>query len=325
MPSFSFTVPADFSKKERLDKYISSVSGDMNRSKLKSGLSSLMLNGKSAKLSSKVSAGDLIVVEWEDAVPSDILPENIPLDVVYEDENVTVVNKKCGMVTHPASGNWGGTLVNALLFRWGREKIPNSDEVTVENLAKFRPGIVHRLDKDTSGVIITARNRKSEEWLHNQFLDHRLLQKEYIAICVGRPREMSGRIETQIVRDPHDRKAFKAVTDTDAGKFACTIYQCVGIYEYGKETYSLFRLRIKTGRTHQIRVHLKHIGCPILGDSVYCKKSEGMFKNAQLMLHAYVLRIRLPDAKVLSEFKASVPVRFRKVMKVLHSKFRKVK
>ncbi len=318
MPSFSVEVPPDFSGIVRLDKYMASVEGGMNRSRLKSGVDSIEVNGRRAKLSTKVSAGDVISFDWEDSVPDDIEPEDIPLDVVYEDEDVTVVNKRQGMVTHPACGNWTGTLVNALLFRWGRGKIGTAGEPSA-----LRPGIVHRLDKDTSGLIITARNRGSEEWLHAQFLDHRLLQKEYIVICVGRPKEIAGRIETNIERDPRDRKKFRAVGRDGGGKFACSIYQCVGIYERGGETYSLFRVRIKTGRTHQIRVHMRHIGCPVLGDPLYGKPG-GFFKGATLMLHSYVLKIRLPGRKEWSVFKAPVPPRFRKVMKALHLKFRRV-
>lgn len=319
MPSFSVEVPAGFSGSVRLDKFMASVAGGMNRSRLKSGVASIEVNGRKAKLSTKVSAGDVISFDWEDSVPDDIEPEDIPLDIVYEDENVTVVNKRQGMVTHPACGNWTGTLVNALLFRWGRGKIGTDGEA-----AALRPGIVHRLDKDTSGLIITARNRESEEWLHAQFLDHRLLQKEYIVICVGRPKEMAGRIETNIVRDTRDRKKFKAADVGGQGKFACSIYQCVGVYERGGETYSLFRVRIKTGRTHQIRVHMKHIGCPVLGDPVYGKPG-GFFRGATLMLHSYVLKIRLPGQREWSVFKAPVPPRFRKVMKALHLKFRRVR
>lgn len=320
MPSFSLTVPADTSEKMRLDKFIAQAPGGMNRSKLKSGLTRLCVNGHAAKLSSKVGAGDVIELEWEDSIPENIAPEDIPLDILYEDENVTVVNKKQGMVTHPASGNWSGTLVNALLYHWGKSAVALDADGMVK--AEHRPGIVHRLDKDTSGVIITARTRDTEEWLHEQFLHHASLAKIYIAIVTGRPKAMSGTIETQIVRDSHDRKKFKAVGlgKTSAGKYACTQYQCIA--SYGQ--YSLMVLRLKTGRTHQIRVHLKHIGCPILGDSVYGKKlSSTPFDKETLMLHARVLKIRLPGKKERSVFKAPVPVRFKRVLKKLHALYPK--
>ncbi len=321
MPFINIEVPSTFQGSVRLDKYIASIPGGMNRSKLKAGVTDIFLNGKGAKISAKVKAGDKIDIQWEDNVPTDIVPENIPLDIIYEDENVTVLNKRQGMVTHPACGNWSGTLVNALLYHWGRDSLPQmKDGTPAELLAQRRPGIVHRLDKDTSGIIITAKNRDAEEWLHAQFCDHKRLTKEYIAICTGRPPLAGGKIETQIIRDPKDRKRFKAVTGTTEGKYACTIYECIAMYG----NYSLMRLRIKTGRTHQIRVHMKFIGCPILGDPIYgLKSSSTIFNGATLMLHAYLLKIRLPGEKDYSVFKSKVPLRFKKVLKTLHSKFNK--
>ncbi|MCR5725714.1 MAG: RluA family pseudouridine synthase [Treponema sp.] len=318
MPSFKLTVSETVSGKTRLDKYIASVPDGMNRSKLKSGIKQILVNGKAAKLSSKVGAGDALELIWEDSVPEDISPEAIPLDILYEDENVTVVNKKQGMVTHPANGNWSGTLVNALLYHWGKASL-SIDSQTLQD-ARHRPGIVHRLDKDTSGVIITARNRDAEEWLSRQFLTRSHLAKIYIAIVTGRPKCSSGVIETQIVRDSGDRKRFKAVTGTTAGKYACTRYQCIA--QYGD--YSLMVLRLKTGRTHQIRVHMKYLGCPILGDPIYGRKTAGtVFAEATLMLHAFILKIRLPGEAVHHTFKAPVPARFRKVMRTLHKMYKK--
>lgn len=319
MPFFSKTVPDDFLTSIRLDKFIASASDGMNRSKLKSGVTKIYLNGKNVKLSAKVKAGDKIDIEWEESIPEDITPENIPLDIIYEDEDVTVINKKQGMVTHPACGNWTGTLVNALLYHWGRSSIKEKHDVPAgEILANRRPGIVHRLDKDTSGIIITAKNRNSEEWLHNQFLDHKKVTKEYIAICCGHPKKSGGKIETHIIRDPKNRKRFKATDDFSQGKYACTIYKCIATYG----PFSLMRCRIKTGRTHQIRVHMKYLGCPIMGDPIYgnsLKKSE--FESASLMLHAYLLKIRLPGKKEFITFKSKVPIRFKKVLRTLHENY----
>lgn len=289
MPFFSEKVPADFEGSIRLDKFIASLPNGMNRSKLKSGVTEILINGKKVKLSAKVQASDQIDIQWEDNIPDDIEPENLPLDIIYEDENVTVVNKKQGMVTHPACGNWNGTLVNALLYHWGRKAVSQLKEGSAsEILERRRPGIVHRLDKETSGIIITAKNRDSEEFLQKQFKE-KLLQKEYILICTGRPPKRTGDIRTQIIRDPKNRHRFKAVDDTQQGKFARTIYHCIACYG----NYSLMRVRIKTGRTHQIRVHMKYLGCPILGDSIYNKPDKN-FPNATLMLHSVQLKIRLP-------------------------------
>ncbi len=328
MPFFTANVPKDFNLSLRLDKYIASLPAEnfdgtnMNRSKLKSGLSEILVNGKRAKVATKIKAGDEIFIQWEENIPENIEPENIELKIIYEDENVCVVDKKQGMVTHPAAGNWNGTLVNALLYHWGREAIHQdaNETVSAEILAKRRPGIIHRLDKDTSGVIITAKNRKSEEFLHEEFLHHSRITKEYIAICCGRPKILEGKLETQIIRDPKDRKRFKAVVGTEEGKKAVTIYKCFATYG----PFSLMRIRIKTGRTHQIRVHMKFLGCPIMGDPIYGNFLKGSpFQSASLMLHAYLLKIRIPGKKEKMIFKACVPLRFKKVLRTLHQKYGK--
>ncbi|MFA6938344.1 MAG: RluA family pseudouridine synthase [Treponema sp.] len=319
MPFFSTKVPQSYLKTIRVDSYIASLPNGMNRSKLKSGVSEILINGKKQKISCKVKAGDQIDIEWEDNIPDDIEPENIPLDIIYEDENVCVINKKQGMVTHPASGNWTGTLVNALLYHWGREKISQiKDGADSEILERRRPGIVHRLDKDTSGIIITAKKRDSEEYLQKQFRNHRSLVKEYIAICFGRPQHQHGVIKTQIIRDPKNRKRYRAVTDTSDGKYAETKYRCIACYG----EYSLMRLRIETGRTHQIRVHMKYLNCPIVGDSIY-SKPDRIFPNATLMLHSRLLKIKLPNQKTCTTFKTKTPKRFIDILKVLHKDFQK--
>lgn len=338
MPYFSAIVEKTVTS-IRLDKYIASLPNGLNRSKLKSGLHAILVNNEKAKLSSKVHAGDKIDIEWEDNVPQDIIPQDISLNIIYEDQNVTVVNKEQGMVTHPACGNWEGTLVNALLYHWGRNAVKISDEGTVQEiLKKRRPGIVHRLDKDTSGIIIAAKNRESEEWLQTQFQKRRVV-KEYVAICCGFPPKKNGVIETFIARDPSNRKRFKAIpldsyfntsscgnisqdkttTNTNAtpsAKYAKTLYHLVSTYG----NYSLIRVRLKTGRTHQIRVHLKQLGCPILGDPLYGKK-DMLFPHATLMLHSRLLAIRLPNQQKLTCFKARIPNRFKEIIKILKQKY----
>lgn len=319
MAYFSNTVPPTYNKSERLDKYISNLSNGMNRSKLKSGVVEILVNGKSQKISYKVKPGDKIDIQWEENIPDNIEPQNIPLDIVYEDENVCVVNKPQGMVTHPACGNWDGTLVNALLYHWGRDAIKElKSESASEILSNRRPGIVHRLDKDTSGIIITAKNRDTEEYLGSLFRNHRKIKKEYIAICMGRPQHHHGVIKTQIVRDPRDRKKFRAVVGTDEGKYAETHYKCIACYG----EYSLMRLRIVTGRTHQIRVHMKYLNCPVLGDSIYAKPDR-KFPSATLMLNAHRLSLKLPGSSEYSDFKNKTPVRFLEIMKILQRDFSK--
>lgn len=318
MPFFNHIVPASVQKAERLDKYIASLKDGMNRSKLKSSATEILVNSKPAKLSSKVKAGDKIDIQWDENIPTDIIPENIPLNIIYEDENVTVVNKEQGMVTHPAAGNWDGTLVNALLYHWKRESIAEiKDDDIGKVLANRRPGIVHRLDKDTSGIIITAKNVMAEEWLSKQFLCKKL-HKEYILITKGRPPASCGDIQTQITRDPKDRKKFRAVVNSTEGKFARTLYRVIAYYG----NYSLIRVRLKTGRTHQIRVHMKYLGCPILGDPIY-GKTDSLFSDATLMLHSRQMDIKLPGTDEFTRFKASVPERFKKTIDSLKKHFDK--
>ncbi len=319
MAFFSVLVPPTYKTPDRLDKYICDHTPNMNRSKLKSGLVTILVNGKPQKISYKVRPSDRIDVQWEENVPDNIDPEDIPLDIVYEDDNVCVVNKKQGMVTHPASGNWSGTLVNALLFHWNRQSIPELKTGSAsEILSNRRPGIVHRLDKDTSGLIITAKNRDTEEFLGKQFRNHNKIYKEYICICMGRPQHSHGIIETQIIRDPKDRKRFKAVVGTDEGKFARSYYRCISCYG----EYSLMRVRINTGRTHQIRVHMKYLNCPILGDQIY-SRPDRKFPGATLMLHSRKMRIYIPGIRNKMEFVSPTPRRFVEVMKILKKDYPK--
>ena len=318
MPVFTVKVPAQYDKGERLDKYIASLPNGMNRSKLKSGVTEILVNGKKSKLSQKVNANDLIDISWEDNIPENIEPENIPLDIIYEDENVTVVNKAQGMVTHPACGNWNGTLVNALLYHWGREAVKQVKEGSEQKIMEFRrPGIVHRLDKETSGIIITAKNRDVEEYLSQQFRQ-KTLRKEYILIVKGRPPAVAGDIRTQIIRDPKDRKRFKAVENTSDGKYARTLYHCISSYG----NYTLVRVRLKTGRTHQIRVHMKYLGCPIVGDPVY-NKVDPIFPDATLMLHSKLLQITLPGEDKPRTFITPTPKRFLELEKKLKQMYNK--
>lgn len=318
MNRISFTADADTLRDNpvRLDVYASSVEG-ISRSRLKNGVASITVNGKAVKLSYKLTGGEEVEIEWDDPVPETIIPEDIPLDVVFENADVLVVNKKQGMVVHPAAGNWTGTLVNALLYRWGMSAVAADEQKTSAGTVSdaARPGIVHRLDKDTSGLIICGKTRDAVETLQKQF-QSRHVYKEYIAIVKGKPPSKSGEIKTQILRDPSDRKRFVAKTGTTQGKFAWTKYQCVATYG----PYSLMRLCLKTGRTHQIRVHMKYINCPILGDPIYSRK-DGLFDSATLMLHSRKMTIRLPGADEFSVFEAPVPRRFRKVMRVLHRKW----
>lgn len=298
---------------QRLDTYVSKNLEKFSRSRLKNGVEKILLNDKIAKLSAKVNNGDKIFIQWQDPIPEALIPENIPIEILYEDENVTVVNKKQGMVTHPACGNWSGTLVHALLYHWGM-----TESKLDEKAGNHRRGIVHRLDKDTSGIIICAKNFNSEEWLQNQFKDRRV-KKEYIAIVKGIPKEKSGSVKINMIRDSKNRKKFTTTDDSSKGKFSHTVYRCIATYG----NYSLMKLKLKTGRTHQIRVHMKYLGCPILGDPIYGTK-DSLFDSATLMLHSKTLGIRLPQNSEFTTFDSSVPIRFKKVMHKLHKMYQKI-
>jgi 23S rRNA pseudouridine1911/1915/1917 synthase len=291
----------------RLDRYCALADGSVSRSRLKNGALSVAVNGQAAKMSRTVREGDVIEIEWEDPPQELPTPEDIPLDIVYEDSQVTVVNKKQGMVTHPGAGNWSGTLVHALLWHWK----------SLAGAGNLRPGIVHRLDKDTSGIIITARTPEAEAWLQGEFSGRRTI-KVYLAILHGVPKSREGEIKTQILRDPKNRKRFTWSDDPAKGRFAHTDYRVLAAYGQ----YAIVRFRLHTGRTHQIRVHSKFLGCPILGDPIYGKK-DPLFPGATLMLHARRLRIRLPGSEALSTFVAPVPLRFRKVLAALKKRFPK--
>jgi 23S rRNA pseudouridine1911/1915/1917 synthase len=298
----------------RADLFLSSARKLMTRSQLKSRSALIRVNGKPVKPSRELREGDDVNVSWEEEDAPGLEAEDIPLSVLFEDDDVLVVDKAQGMVTHPANGNWRGTLVNAFLWRL---KARTGDgllrgEATADPASVLRPGIVHRLDKDTSGVIILAKTREAHAFLAAQFAA-RTLRKRYIAIVKGKPPANEGLIDTMLGRDRTDRKRFAVVEGR--GKRALTRYRLVRSYGSG---YSLLSLEPKTGRTHQLRVHLRHIGCPILGDPVYGRK-DPKFPAATLMLHAFRLRILLPGGEVRT-FTARLPPRFRAILYVLDEK-----
>lgn len=307
MPSLSIVVPDGLERGLRLDRFVAERLAVLTRSQIKTRGLVPRVNGKIVKLSRILVSGDRLDIEWKDPEPSELEPQDIPLSVLYEDERAIVVDKAQGMVVHPGAGNRSGTLANALLFR-RRERRLSGDAGSRPEIG-FRPGIVHRLDKDTSGVIIAAYDDEALAFLSGQF-KARTTKKTYIAVVSGSPPADRGTLSTLIARDPKDRKRF-AVSEK-AGKQAITLYRVVARYS----GYALVALRPKTGRTHQLRVHLRHLGCPILGDPIYGRK-DSLFPKATLMLHAFRLRITLPGAAAPSTFTADVPERLRKVVRVL--------
>ncbi len=314
----------------RIDVYCTEKLKHLSRSQLKTGLKSLYVNSQKAKLSRNVQNGDLIELVWDNPIPEYAHPQKIPLNIIYEDENIIVINKERGMVTHPAGGNWDGTLVNALNyyrlydseirdeFAESLNKLLREEVKTVENLPfdPYRMGIVHRLDKETTGLIITARNLKTEKLLKS-FFKKRAVKKYYLAVLDGIPPKNKGKIKTSVFRSSSDRKKFSVSADLSKGKIALSAYKV--LKSNGKMSLVLFR--IFTGRTHQIRLHAKFMGCPVAGDKIYGKKKTGFDKKTglvkkagmPLMLHAYKLII--PDGlNSKKEFKAPIPNDFKQIL-----------
>lgn len=292
-------ITVEFDGKIRIDRYISD-SGIITRNQIKERNLEILLDGKIVKHSAKAKNGATYSISFDKEVQVNIEPEEIPLKIIYEDKDAIVINKDQGVVVHPSLGNYHGTLVQGLMY-YIKNLISEFDGDTT------RPGIVHRLDKDTSGVIICAKNTSALEYLSEQFRE-RSNSKEYLAIVKGRPEKKRGTIKSYLKRDPRDRKRFASFEDDTTGKYAETDYVVLA----SNDTYSLVKLNIKTGRTHQIRVHMKSIGHPILGDPIY-SRTDQKYRDASLMLHSFNLVIDLPGKQGAS-FYAQVPERFLKVM-----------
>lgn len=286
-------VPDDISS-DRVDAVLSLLVEGISRSSLKNRVDIIKINGQNCKLSRKAHAGDVIEYSLKKDISINIEAENIPLDIVYEDENVFVINKPAGMVVHPAAGNYSGTMAQAIMYKLQETE---SDFLNSDT----RPGIVHRLDKDTSGIIIAAKNTAALDFLSAQFRD-RKSSKTYLAVINGHLPAKNGVIKSLIGRDRHNRK--KMTWDTERGKSAVTNYKVLKHWQ----NKSFVALSPKTGRTHQLRVHMLKMKVPITGDPIYAGKTEGY----SLMLHAYKLRIVIPGEEKIREFRAPLPDRFKK-------------
>jgi len=283
---------------QRLDKLLLGRHPDFSRSRIEGLIKAgfVTVNGAVAeKAGMKVSDDDEIEVEIPPPVPAIPQPEDIPLDVIFEDDDILVLNKAPGMVVHPAPGHFTGTLVNALLFHC-------SDLAGIGGVA--RPGIVHRLDQYTSGTMVIAKSQKAMESLVKAFASHTSVEKTYLAVCRGRPRLDSGRIENLIGRHPVDRKRM-AILEKD-GKRAVTNWRVVKCVD----GLSVIECRIETGRTHQIRVHMASLGCPVIGDAVYGKPALDRRLSPpppRQMLHAWKLKLWHPLEGRQMEFVSPIP------------------
>ncbi len=290
-------IHVDCVKNERLDLYLTKQLPELSRSRIQSLLktSNILLNDGPAKPKASVKSGDIITVDIPDAVPDKAQPQDLPLSVLFEDEHLIVINKVSGMVVHPAAGNQDGTLVNALLHHCNG-KLAGIGGVE-------RPGIVHRLDKDTSGCIIVAKADITHQRLVEQFAE-RSTGKEYLAVVQGCPPKSKDTIFTNIGRHPVNRMKM-AVVNPGSGKEAITDYRV--LYHDEENESTLVHCILHTGRTHQIRVHMHHIGCPILGDVIYAKIPRQKPQPGRLMLHARSLCITHPITNERLEFRAPIP------------------
>ena len=288
---------------ERLDAFLARAGENLSRSAAQKLMESgcVTVNGKPGKKNDRLNVGDAVSVEIPEAQPVDIAPKEIPLDIVYEDEDVLVINKPKGLVVHPAAGHQDDSLVNGLLFAKGSELSGINGEL--------RPGIVHRIDKDTSGLLAVAKNDLAHTVLASQLKDHSMA-RTYEAIVCGSFREDSGTVAAPIGRHPTDRK--KMCVTARNSKNAVTHWEVVARYR----GYTHIRCRLETGRTHQIRVHMAHIGHPILGDAVYGHKKPELGQTSQC-LHAGALCFSHPrDGRPVMVF-AELPEYFKEVLEKL--------
>lgn len=288
-------------KAERLDKFLVSRFAEFSRARLQGLIADgfVSVNGVPAKKSGQaIEPGMEIEVRVPPPVPTGLVGEDIPLDIIFENDDLLIVNKPAGMVVHPAAGHDSGTLVHAVL---GYD--PEMEGIGGEE----RPGLVHRLDKETSGLIVLAKNERAHRWLQDQFR-LRTVEKTYIALVDGKPPTPTGRVEASIGRDPSHRKKM-AIVSAGKGREAVSEYKTL---ESFKE-HTLLEFHPHTGRTHQIRLHCQFLGCPIAGDSIYGKKHVTVEINRHF-LHAAKLKIILPNEKQPRVFEAELPEELKKVL-----------
>ena len=285
---------------DRIDKFLAEQCEELSRSFLQKLIRSggISVNEKPVKASFKVSEGDLITFEVPKAVEPEILPEDIPLDILYEDHDVILVNKPKGMVVHPAAGHYSGTLVNALLYHC-REDLSGINGV-------LRPGIVHRIDMDTTGVLIACKNDLSHNAIAAQLKEHSITRR-YQAIVHGTIRDDEGIVDAPIGRHPQERK--KMCINYQNGKTAVTHYRVLKRFR----NFTHIECRLETGRTHQIRVHMASIGHPLLGDAVY-GPARCPYKLQGQTLHAQVLGFIHPRTGEYMEFSAPLPEYFAELL-----------
>lgn len=289
---------------ERLDKFLVGQLPEFSRSRIQGLIANAFVdvNGQPAKKAGQtLENGFSVTVRVPAAVPANLVAEDIPLDVLFENDDLLVVNKPAGMVVHPAAGHSSGTLVNAVL---GYD--PEIEGIGGEE----RPGVVHRLDKETSGLIVLAKNERAHRWLQDQFR-LRKVEKTYLALVDGKPPTPTGRVETFIGRDPSHRKKMAIVSES-RGREAISEYKTVESFD----KHTLLEFHPHTGRTHQIRLHCEFLGCPIVGDEIYGRKKPTVDIQRHF-LHAYRLKIILPGEGEPKFFEAPLPEELERVLILL--------
>lgn len=290
---------------KRLDEALTLLRAESSRTKVKLLFSSsggVLVNGEKEKPHYRVEAGDVIQFGELPKKETTIKAEELPLDIVYEDDDILVINKPAGLVVHPGNGHPDGTLVNALLHHC--KSLANSKD-------DVRPGIVHRIDKDTSGLLVCAKNDDSYAYLASQLSDHSM-HREYVALAQGIILEDDGKIDAPIGRDP--KNPLKNTIDLNKGKEAVTYFHVEK--RFRESGVTLLRCRLLTGRTHQIRVHLEYIGHPVVGDPLYGENNRKIYSNGQL-LHAYRLTLKHPRTKEEMSFEAPIPTFFEDIIRSL--------
>ena len=288
---------------KRIDSWLAEQVEGLTRSAAQNLLAgqAVLCNGQALKKNYKLAGGENVTVRMPELREVDLVPENIPLDIVYEDADIIVVNKPRGMVVHPAAGNWSGTLVNALMYHCG-------DSLSGIN-GEHRPGIVHRIDKDTSGLLVVAKNDAAHQSLAAQIAAH-TAHRGYEAIVVGSPRLDEGTVDKPIARHKTDRKKMAVV---EGGRQAITHYTVIRRYR----GYTHMAFSLETGRTHQIRVHMASIGHPIIGDPVYGLKKDRFSDIGGQCLHAARLTLTHPRTGAVLQFSAPLPVYFTDILNKL--------
>ena len=297
-----FTIEENF-EGDRIDKYLAKVFSDQSRSYLQGLIEkgNILVNDKCVKSNYKLKIYDEVKVTIPEPLILKAEAEDIPLNIVYEDSDVIVVNKPQGMVVHPAPGNYSGTLVNGLLYHC-------KDLSTINGV--IRPGIVHRIDKDTSGILVVAKNDNSHNFLSEQLRDHSM-KREYYAVVEGRLKNDKGTIDKPLGRNKKDRLKMGIV---EGGRRAVTHYEVIERYN----NTTLIKCILETGRTHQIRVHMASIGHPLIGDPLYGFKKQ-KFKLEGQMLHAKILGFIHPTTKEYMEFSSELPGYFQELIEKLHN------